>query len=237
MAPPRRASWSHETCSRAARTGSRAPASQAARRWCSSPRSAARWARRSCGRSTSRCCCSSGARSSAPTPRSARSSTSSSTSSCGCSRSSVQRALLIIHWTVIVAFLLTLVGLGTQLTLLNLERPMGDTEISYGYVTAAVPIGRVADGAHRDPAARRVLAQPEARVRRDGQRAMTFSLSLLFLALMFLGMPVAFAVGVASLTFSSCPTRSPRRSASSGSRPRRSRSRCSRCRCSCWPAT
>ena len=30
---------------------------------------------------------------------------------------------------------------------------------------------------------------------------MTFSLSLLFLALMFLGMPVAFAVGVASLTF------------------------------------
>jgi len=53
----------------------------------------------------------------------------------------VQRALLIIHWTVMVAFLLTLVGLGTQLTLLNLERPMGDTEISYGYVTAAVPIG------------------------------------------------------------------------------------------------
>lgn len=53
----------------------------------------------------------------------------------------VQRALLIAHWTVIVAFLLTLVALGTQLTLLNLERPMGDTDISYGYVTAAVPIG------------------------------------------------------------------------------------------------
>jgi TRAP-type C4-dicarboxylate transport system permease small subunit len=53
----------------------------------------------------------------------------------------VQRALLIAHWTLIVAFLLTLVVLGTELTMLNVERPMGDTEISYAYVTAAVPIG------------------------------------------------------------------------------------------------
>ncbi|MEP7328266.1 MAG: TRAP transporter small permease subunit [Betaproteobacteria bacterium] len=53
----------------------------------------------------------------------------------------VQRVLLIVHWTVIVAFLLTLVGLGIQLTLLNVQRPMGDTEISYAYVTAAVPAG------------------------------------------------------------------------------------------------
>jgi TRAP-type C4-dicarboxylate transport system permease small subunit len=53
----------------------------------------------------------------------------------------VQRALLIVHWVLIVAFLLTLVVLGTELTLLNVERPMGDTEISYAYVTAAVPIG------------------------------------------------------------------------------------------------
>jgi TRAP-type C4-dicarboxylate transport system permease small subunit len=53
----------------------------------------------------------------------------------------VQRALLIAHWTVIVAFLGALVVLGAQLTLLNLERPMGDTEISYGFVTAAVPVG------------------------------------------------------------------------------------------------
>ncbi|CAG0971391.1 Sialic acid TRAP transporter small permease protein SiaQ [Burkholderiales bacterium] len=53
----------------------------------------------------------------------------------------VQRALLIAHWTVIVAFLLALVALGTQLTLLNAERPMGDTGISYSFVTAAVPIG------------------------------------------------------------------------------------------------
>jgi TRAP-type C4-dicarboxylate transport system permease small subunit len=53
----------------------------------------------------------------------------------------IQRALLIAHWTIILAFLLTLAFLGTQLTLLNLERPMGDTEISYGFVTAAVPAG------------------------------------------------------------------------------------------------
>ena len=53
----------------------------------------------------------------------------------------LQRVLLIVHWTIIVAFLLALVGLGTQLTLLNVQRPMGDTDISYAYVTAAVPIG------------------------------------------------------------------------------------------------
>ena len=53
----------------------------------------------------------------------------------------VQRALLIAHWTLMIAFLLALVWLGTQLTLLNLERPMGDTDIPYAYVTAAVPVG------------------------------------------------------------------------------------------------
>ncbi len=53
----------------------------------------------------------------------------------------MQRALLITHWTIMVAFLLTLVVLGTQLTLLNVQRPMGDTDISYAYVTAAVPVG------------------------------------------------------------------------------------------------
>jgi TRAP-type C4-dicarboxylate transport system permease small subunit len=53
----------------------------------------------------------------------------------------VQRILLIAHWAIIVAFLLTLVGLGTHLTLLNVQRPMGDTEISYAFVTAAVPTG------------------------------------------------------------------------------------------------
>jgi TRAP-type transport system small permease protein len=53
----------------------------------------------------------------------------------------LQRVLLIVHWTIIIAFLLALVVLGAQLTLLNVERPMGDTEISYAYVTAAVPVG------------------------------------------------------------------------------------------------
>jgi len=53
----------------------------------------------------------------------------------------LQRALLIFHWTVIVAFLVALAILGIELTLLNVQRPMGDTEISYAYVTAAVPAG------------------------------------------------------------------------------------------------
>ena len=52
-----------------------------------------------------------------------------------------QRALLIAHWAIMVAFLLTLVVLGVELTMLNVQRPMGDTEISYAYVTAAVPAG------------------------------------------------------------------------------------------------
>ena len=58
----------------------------------------------------------------------------------------VQRMLLIAHWTVIVLFLGALVWLGTELTLLNVERPMGDTEISYAFVTAAVPIGALLMG-------------------------------------------------------------------------------------------
>ena len=53
----------------------------------------------------------------------------------------VQRALLIVHWSVIVAFLGALVVLGAQLTLLNVQRPMGDTDISYAWVTSAVPVG------------------------------------------------------------------------------------------------
>jgi TRAP-type C4-dicarboxylate transport system permease small subunit len=53
----------------------------------------------------------------------------------------VQRILLIAHWTIMVAFLAALVVLGTQLTLLNVQRPMGDTEISYAWVTSAVPVG------------------------------------------------------------------------------------------------
>jgi TRAP-type C4-dicarboxylate transport system permease small subunit len=53
----------------------------------------------------------------------------------------LQRALLIGHWAIIIAFLGALVVLGIQLTLLNVQRPMGDTNISYAYVTSAVPVG------------------------------------------------------------------------------------------------
>jgi TRAP-type transport system small permease protein len=53
----------------------------------------------------------------------------------------MQRALLIAHWTIIIVFLAALVWLGTQLTLLNVQRPMGDTDISYAWVTSAVPVG------------------------------------------------------------------------------------------------
>lgn len=53
----------------------------------------------------------------------------------------LQRALLMLHWSLMILFLGALVVLGTQLTLLNLERPMGDTEISYAWVTSAVPVG------------------------------------------------------------------------------------------------
>lgn len=41
----------------------------------------------------------------------------------------------------ILAFLLTLSVLGYKLVMLNLARQFGDSGISYGYVTAAVPIG------------------------------------------------------------------------------------------------
>jgi len=53
----------------------------------------------------------------------------------------LQRALLIAHWSIMILFLLTLVVLGIELTLLNYQRPMGDTDISYAFVTAAVPAG------------------------------------------------------------------------------------------------
>jgi TRAP-type transport system small permease protein len=53
----------------------------------------------------------------------------------------LQRVLLMLHWSVMALFLGAIVVLGTQLTLLNLERPMGDTDISYAWVTSAVPVG------------------------------------------------------------------------------------------------
>jgi TRAP-type C4-dicarboxylate transport system permease small subunit len=52
------------------------------------------------------------------------------------------RHVLGLAWLlVIAAFLAALVWLGAELTLLNLERELGDTPLSYGLVTAAVPVG------------------------------------------------------------------------------------------------
>ncbi len=54
----------------------------------------------------------------------------------------MQRALLIAHWIDhgrVPAARWSCSA--SQLTLLNVQRPMGDTEISYAYVTAAVPVG------------------------------------------------------------------------------------------------
>jgi TRAP-type transport system small permease protein len=53
----------------------------------------------------------------------------------------VRRVLDVLWSVVIMAFLAVIVVVGTQLTLLNIERTIGDTDISYALVTAAVPIG------------------------------------------------------------------------------------------------
>jgi TRAP-type C4-dicarboxylate transport system permease small subunit len=53
----------------------------------------------------------------------------------------VRRVLAVIFLLMIAAFLTTLVYLGIELTLLNLERPLGDVGISYGIVTSAIPVG------------------------------------------------------------------------------------------------
>jgi TRAP-type C4-dicarboxylate transport system permease small subunit len=53
----------------------------------------------------------------------------------------VRRILAIVFLVMISVFLATLVWLGIKLTLLNLERPLGDVGISYGYVTSAIPAG------------------------------------------------------------------------------------------------
>jgi TRAP-type transport system small permease protein len=53
----------------------------------------------------------------------------------------VRRGLAVLWWIAIAVFLATLVWYGVQLTRLNVERPMGDTDISYAWVTAAIPVG------------------------------------------------------------------------------------------------
>ena len=52
-----------------------------------------------------------------------------------------RRILAIVFLVMISVFLATLVYLGINLTLLNLERPLGDVGISYGVVTSAIPVG------------------------------------------------------------------------------------------------
>ena len=52
------------------------------------------------------------------------------------------RRILATLWLIVIAVSLAmLVYLGTSLTLLNLERPLGDVGISYGFVTSAIPVG------------------------------------------------------------------------------------------------
>lgn len=58
----------------------------------------------------------------------------------------VRRLLAICFLVIIIAFLGMLVWLGTNLTLLNLERELGDAGISYGWVTAAIPAGALLMG-------------------------------------------------------------------------------------------
>ena len=52
------------------------------------------------------------------------------------------RALLeLALGALVLGFLLSMTVLGYQLTMLNIERQFGDSGISYGFVTAAVPVG------------------------------------------------------------------------------------------------
>lgn len=52
------------------------------------------------------------------------------------------RHVLAVTWLVVIAvFLGGLVYYGARLTALNVERIMGDTEISYAFVTASMPAG------------------------------------------------------------------------------------------------
>ena len=52
------------------------------------------------------------------------------------------RKVLATIWLIaIIAFLALLVGYGTQLTMMNVERELGDVGISYSWVTAAIPTG------------------------------------------------------------------------------------------------
>ena len=53
----------------------------------------------------------------------------------------VKRWLYLVLWAIIGVFLAVIAYHGVQLTLLNLERRLSDTDLSYGLVTSAVPFG------------------------------------------------------------------------------------------------
>ena len=53
----------------------------------------------------------------------------------------IRRWLYFGLWLIIAAFLAVIAWHGYDLTLLNLERRLSDTDLSYGLVTAAVPAG------------------------------------------------------------------------------------------------
>lgn len=53
----------------------------------------------------------------------------------------VRRWIMAIHFLIIEAFLAAMVYFGINLTLLNVERQFGDTQMSYAWVTVSVPVG------------------------------------------------------------------------------------------------
>ena len=55
----------------------------------------------------------------------------------------VRKMLAVLWLFAIAAFLAMLVWYGTQLTLMNMERELGDVGISYSWVTGAIPTGCV----------------------------------------------------------------------------------------------
>ena len=69
---------------------------------------------------------------------------------------------------VILAFLAVLAVKGYELTLLNVERTFGDSTLSYGWVTAAVPVGCVLMGAS-------LVYNVVGAFRRRRQRALVYS--------------------------------------------------------------
>lgn len=54
---------------------------------------------------------------------------------------SARRVIAIVWLFAIAAFLAMLIWYGTQLTLMNMERVLGDVGISYSWVTSAIPTG------------------------------------------------------------------------------------------------